>query len=463
MGQQDVYLKVQILDGEEEIASAEGRGHVVLPVVFFRKDRTLESIEEEERARSRSLSRASSGGRSTTKAGTTTQSSKHQNSAKRSASPKKEDRRKSIVNHNATSIESVAPRAAEEDVPETTVPLVVETHKYIIQAFVLRNSWPLTAKQWDHVDELKRLEKEKEKEQIDLDGNPDLSSSKDGKESKGSAKGKKDGKKEGKARPGSRSESAALVDDTKPNWTMRVVLDSTVDQDVEIKRDTTRQDEIKAMKFAWEAAEPGRAEKARAARQKFLDEHSIKVETPWCEVSEELEDGEMKDEPSVVDDASETGRSSVRSQAISEEDSGELYHERPMKESSGGLQPFDITPYIRSTGKPAVYLDQLIEDSMEATREEKFLQFSKARAQVLKQREDDRIHRNQQKVTQLQEYEDMQIRFDTKIAELYAKREAYRQKFIEKPAEAEPEVDPKKKRSPSPKKSGSKAGKKGKK
>merc|ERR1712048_413254 len=306
MGQQDVYLKVQILDGEEEIASAEGRGHVVLPVVFFRKDRTLESIEEEERARSRSLSRASSGGRSTTKAGTTTQSSKHQNSAKRSASPKKEDRRKSIVNHNATSIESVAPRAAEEDVPETTVPLVVETHKYIIQAFVLRNSWPLTAKQWDHVDELKRLEKEKEKEQIDLDGNPDLSSSKDGKDSKGSAKGKKEGKKEGKARPGSRSESAALVDDTKPNWTMRVVLDSTVDQDVEIKRDTTRQDEIKAMKFAWEAAEPGRAERARAARQKFLDEHSVKVETPWCEVSEELEDGEMKDEPSVVDDTSET-------------------------------------------------------------------------------------------------------------------------------------------------------------
>merc|ERR1711894_761594 len=70
----------------------------------------------------------------------------------------------------------------------------------------------------------------------------------------------------------------------------------------------------------------------------------------------------------------------------------------------------------------------------------------------LKQREDDRIRRNQQKVTQLQEYEDMQIRFDTKIAELYAKREAYRQKFIEKPAEAEPEVDAKKKRSPSPKK-----------
>ena len=48
-----LFFYLLILDGEEEIASAEGRGHVVLPVIFFRKDRTLESIEEEERARSR--------------------------------------------------------------------------------------------------------------------------------------------------------------------------------------------------------------------------------------------------------------------------------------------------------------------------------------------------------------------------------------------------------------------------
>ncbi|KAJ7309265.1 hypothetical protein OS493_040304, partial [Desmophyllum pertusum] len=32
-------------------------------------------------------------------------------------------------------------------------------------------------------------------------------------------------------------------------------------EEIEVKKDTERQDEIKAMKLAWEAAEPGRAAK----------------------------------------------------------------------------------------------------------------------------------------------------------------------------------------------------------
>ena len=34
-----------------------------------------------------------------------------------------------------------------------------------------------------------------------------------------------------------------------------------VQEEIEVKKDTERQDEIKAMKLAWEAAEPGRAAK----------------------------------------------------------------------------------------------------------------------------------------------------------------------------------------------------------
>ena len=56
-------------------------------------------------------------------------------------------------------------------------------------------------------------------------------------------------------------------------------LISFLQEEVEIKRDTERQDEIRAMKQAWEAAEPGRAAKAQAAREKFLKEHLIKMET----------------------------------------------------------------------------------------------------------------------------------------------------------------------------------------
>ena len=34
-------------------------------------------------------------------------------------------------------------------------------------------------------------------------------------------------------------------------------------EEIEVKKDTERQDEIKAMKQAWEAAEPGRAAKVK--------------------------------------------------------------------------------------------------------------------------------------------------------------------------------------------------------
>ena len=37
-------------------------------------------------------------------------------------------------------------------------------------------------------------------------------------------------------------------------------------EEIEVKKDTERQDEIKAMKQAWEAAEPGRAAKVRQPR-----------------------------------------------------------------------------------------------------------------------------------------------------------------------------------------------------
>ena len=46
----DVYIKLQILDHEEEIISAVGKGHVVLPAFVFQKDNT--GIVEEESKRS---------------------------------------------------------------------------------------------------------------------------------------------------------------------------------------------------------------------------------------------------------------------------------------------------------------------------------------------------------------------------------------------------------------------------
>ena len=56
---------------------------------------------------------------------------------------------------------------------------------------------------------------------------------------------------------------------------------------VQVKKDTERIDEIRAIKRAWEEAEPGRAARAAASRQKFLDENMIRVKDE--EEEEEVE------------------------------------------------------------------------------------------------------------------------------------------------------------------------------
>lgn len=51
------------------------------------------------------------------------------------------------------------------------------------------------------------------------------------------------------------------MDDSKPHWTLRVVSEKADVEQIEVKKDTERLEHIKAIKLAWEAAEPGRAAK----------------------------------------------------------------------------------------------------------------------------------------------------------------------------------------------------------
>jgi len=48
---------------------------------------------------------------------------------------------------------------------------------------------------------------------------------------------------------------------SKPHWILHVVSDHSEAENIEVKKDTERLEEIRAMKLAWEAAEPGRAAK----------------------------------------------------------------------------------------------------------------------------------------------------------------------------------------------------------
>lgn len=42
----DVYIKLQVLDHDQELVSAIGKGHVVLPSVIFQKDFVAEESEK---------------------------------------------------------------------------------------------------------------------------------------------------------------------------------------------------------------------------------------------------------------------------------------------------------------------------------------------------------------------------------------------------------------------------------
>ena len=48
-------------------------------------------------------------------------------------------------------------------------------------------------------------------------------------------------------------------DPNKPAWILRLVTEYNEADFLEVKKDTERADEIRAMKQAWEMAEPGRA------------------------------------------------------------------------------------------------------------------------------------------------------------------------------------------------------------
>ena len=71
-------------------------------------------------------------------------------------------------------------------------------------------------------------------------------------------------------------------DTEKPHWLLRVVVDGSEAQqgECDVKKDTERVEQIRAMKQAWERADPGRAERAAARRAAFLAKYMVPVHPP---------------------------------------------------------------------------------------------------------------------------------------------------------------------------------------
>uniref|UniRef100_A0A7N9CRP5 Androglobin n=1 Tax=Macaca fascicularis TaxID=9541 RepID=A0A7N9CRP5_MACFA len=149
--------------------------------------------------------------------------------------------------------------------------------------------WPLTESQLTFVQALKDLKKnntkaygERHEELITL-GSPDSHTISEGQKSSVTSKITRKGKEKSSEKEKTAKEKQAprfepqistvhpqQEDPNKPYWILRLVTEHSESELFEVKKDTERADEIRAMKQAWETAEPGRAIKASQARLHYL-------------------------------------------------------------------------------------------------------------------------------------------------------------------------------------------------
>nr|XP_048281125.1 androglobin isoform X4 [Myodes glareolus] len=258
----DAFIKLQVLESEETMVSTLGKGQAIIPAFYFLgSERALSSQSSKQILLSHT-------------------------------SPKKESE---VMTKKKTG------QAGQKSFKGRPGSVVVECYKYIIQCLVMYNSWPLTETQLAFVQALKDLEKfdtkvPRRQRQMDLahiekheelitTGSLDSHTVSEGQKSVGISKTTRKGKekagekeKMAKEKQTPRFESQPIPtahsqqeDPNKPYWVLRLVSEHSDSDYVDVKKDTDRSDEIRAMKQAWEATEPGRAIKASQARLKYLN------------------------------------------------------------------------------------------------------------------------------------------------------------------------------------------------
>ncbi|XP_070782313.1 androglobin [Enoplosus armatus] len=301
----DVWIRLSILDQENEVACITGTGHVLIPVFCFLANKAPSCTDEKNQ--------------------------------KGSPTPDKG----------------------------------VKGHKYVVQAEVLYKSWALDESQLAFVHMLRDLEKN-EMRVYKLE---DLMRSSTTDTPKASCKGDTEkGKPAAISKSGSRQETS--FDLTKPNWTLHVVSDKSRTENIKVTKDTERMDQIKAIKKAWEMAEPGRAAKALQSRLKYLKQiqHQASDETA-------TDDAENR-EPAA-------SRSGLGTSLTS------------------SYPPMDITPFIRRQKDFPVLMDSQLEEIRRRERLEKIQVYQLVRDNQLEYQKQQELNTKELLRHQREMYENM--------------------------------------------------------
>ncbi|XP_074043888.1 androglobin [Macrotis lagotis] len=430
----DAFIKLQILENEEEAVSTIGKGYALIPTFYFHGNEKNLSSQSSRHVLSHNMPAKKEADVSQTK-------------KKAVAGPQKVNRTRtggtiesgqSIFDDDSGSFPNIDENSQASQ----------QTYKYIIQASVLYNSWPLSESQVAFVQTLKDLEKfdfreehkvflkkrkgyaeyahsEKHEELISV-GFTDAHGSTDGQKTLSSIKTTRKGKEKGsdkaekekltKEKISSKVESQSQQQDpNKPYWTLRLVTEQMESDILEIKKDTERADEIRAMKQAWESAEPGRSIKAAQARINFINKFAKKseTETESEDLNKNLEEGETR----------MPGADSLPNIM-----SPEILATPSVKRE---LEPLDLTPYIRKTNDEPVLYSTNLAQQQEMQKAEEVHQFRQYREIVLNKRDNEFAARKRLKSKVLDTYGDIRTSLQETQEMILLPREEYRESLLE--------------------------------
>nr|XP_048281124.1 androglobin isoform X3 [Myodes glareolus] len=489
----DAFIKLQVLESEETMVSTLGKGQAIIPAFYFLgSERALSSQSSKQILLSHTSPKKESEVMTKKKTGQAGQ--------------------KSFKGRPGSVVVEVGLPLLEEEV--MNVPTIEENsstpqqcYKYIIQCLVMYNSWPLTETQLAFVQALKDLEKfdtkvPRRQRQMDLahiekheelitTGSLDSHTVSEGQKSVGISKTTRKGKekagekeKMAKEKQTPRFESQPIPtahsqqeDPNKPYWVLRLVSEHSDSDYVDVKKDTDRSDEIRAMKQAWEATEPGRAIKASQARLKYLNRFikkpsDVPVQETLSSVSQSQikstdegsvplkKDAEAKEVPPPatggllwkkwqlskgIKDISKSTGSDSKTSVIGKEEKEqsapkETVVSRPRSptvlETSPrlirkALEFVDFSQYVRKTNDKAILQTEELSKQQAMQKAEEIHQFRQYRSRILSIRDIDQEERLKLKDEVIETYGEMRDSVDEARQRILDIREEYRNKLLE--------------------------------
>ncbi|KAG8508913.1 Androglobin, partial [Galemys pyrenaicus] len=478
----DVFIKLQILENEETIVSTTGKGQAIIPAInFLGSEKALSSQSSKQVLSTHSSSKKE----------------QEVSVKKKSASGSQ----KSYKGRPGSAIADISLPIMDEEsinVPATeeTVSTPQQVSKYIIQCMVLYDSWPLTESQMTFVQALKDLEKNDTKahaerhEELITFGSPDTHTASEGQKSSGTSKSTRKGKEKSSEKEKIAKEKqtprfepqistihSQQEDPNKPYWVLRMVTEHNEAEFFEVKKDTERADEIRAMKQAWEMAEPGRSIKASQARLRYLsrylkkmpDIENISLSESQTKPLDEVETSSsaLKDPESKISVSSETRETTTSGTSLWKKwqmtkgfrDLAKLINsesgisaagkeEREQKEKgplSGSptiftlspqfilkeLENIDINQYLRKTETETKLQTEELSQQQAMQKAEEVHQFREYRNRILSIRDWDQEQRSKLKEEILMMYGDMRDSLDEARQKIFKVREEYRSKLLE--------------------------------